>query len=48
MPGPMERLLLVAPGRWRGAAIGLDEAGPADVEAGGIFAAAFFSAACSI
>jgi hypothetical protein len=28
--------------------MGLDEAGPADVEAGGMLAAAFFSAACRI
>jgi hypothetical protein len=48
IPGPIERLLDVAPGLWSGAAMGLDEAGPADVEAGGMLAAAFFSAACRI
>jgi hypothetical protein len=44
----MERLLDVAPGRWSGAGIGLEEAGPAEVDAGGRAAAAFFSAACRI
>lgn len=48
IPGPIDRLLVVAPGLWSGAAIGLDEAGPAEVEAGGMLAAAFFSAACRI
>jgi len=45
IPGPIDRLLDVAPGRCRGAGMGREDAGPADVEAGGRLAAAFFSAA---